>query len=101
MPFPDLPERVREIRQRIRAAAERGGHGQEVTIVAVTKTHGPDAVQAAWDAGLRDVGENRVQEALPKMDAVRAPVRWHMIGHLQRNKLRSLPRFHLLHSLDT
>jgi pyridoxal phosphate enzyme (YggS family) len=101
MPFPDLPDRLRDVRQRIDAAARRGGHGQAVRIVAVTKTHGPDAVHAAWDAGIADVGENRVQEALPKMDAVSVPVRWHLIGHLQRNKVKSLPRFHLLHSLDS
>jgi len=69
--------------------------------VAVTKTHGPDAVQAAWDADIQDVGENRVQEALPKMDAVSVPVRWHLIGHLQRNKVKSLAKFDLLHSLDS
>ena len=72
MPFSDLPERLREVRDRIDAAIGRGGHRQAVTIVAVTKTHGPDAVQAAIDAGLHDVGENRVQEALPKMDAIQA-----------------------------
>ena len=67
MPFPDLPDRLGDVRDESTLAARRGGHGQTVTIVAVTKTHGPDAVQAAWDAGLHDVGENRVQEALPKM----------------------------------
>jgi pyridoxal phosphate enzyme (YggS family) len=101
MPFPDLPDRLREVQDRIRAAAAHGGHGQTVRIVAVTKTHGPDAVQAAIDAGLGDVGENRVQEALPKMDQISAPVRWHLIGHLQRNKVKALPRFNLLHSLDS
>lgn len=101
MPFPDLSDRLREIRDRVDAAVRRGGHGQAVTIVAVTKTHGPDAVQAAWDAGVEDVGENRVQEALPKMDAVSVPVRWHLIGHLQRNKVKSLAKFDLLHSLDS
>ena len=70
MRFSDLPERVREVRERIDAAVVRGGHGQRVTVVAVTKTHGPDAAEAAWEAGLPDVGENRVQEALEKMDAV-------------------------------
>ncbi|HEX7939507.1 MAG TPA: YggS family pyridoxal phosphate-dependent enzyme, partial [Gemmatimonadaceae bacterium] len=99
-PFPDLADRVREVRERIDAAVRRGGHGQSVTIVAVTKTHGPEAVQAAWDAGLKDVGENRVQEALEKMDAIQLPVRWHLIGHLQRNKVKHLTRFHLLQSLD-
>jgi PLP dependent protein len=103
MPFPDLSDRVREVRERIDAAARRGGRDQEggsVTIVAVTKTHGPDALQAAWDVGLRDVGENKVQEALEKMDAVQLPLRWHLIGHLQRNKVKHLSRFNLLHSLD-
>lgn len=100
MPFLDLPERLREVRDRIAAAAARGG-GQHVTIIAVTKTYGPDAVKAAWDAGLRDVGENRVQEALEKMDAVTVPVCWHLIGHLQRNKARSVTRFALIHSLDS
>ena len=101
MPFFDLPDRLREVHARIAAAKDRGGHGQTVTIVAVTKTHGPDAVQAAWDVGLRDVGENRVQEALPKMDAVSVPVRWHLIGHLQRNKAKAVDRFAMLHSLDS
>lgn len=101
MAFYDLPERVREVRGRIDAAVTRGGHGQRVTIIAVTKTHGPEAVVAAYEAGLPDVGENKVQEALQKMDAVTVDVRWHLIGHLQRNKVKALPRFHLLHSLDS
>src|SRR5262245_28164822 len=101
MPFSDLPDRLREVRDRIDAAAGRGGHQQAVTIVAVTKTHGPEAVEAAIDAGLRDVGENRIQEALPKMDAVHRPVRWHLIGHLQRNKVKTVPRFDLVHSIDS
>src|SRR5438067_9398924 len=101
MRFSDLPERVREVRERIDAAVVRGGHGQCVTVVAVTKTHGPDAAEAAWEAGLRDVGENRVQEALEKMDAVRAAVRWHLIGHLQRNKAKHVSRFDLVHSIDS
>lgn len=101
MPFDDLPDRLREVRQRIESAVGRGGHSQGVAIVAVTKTHGPDAVQAAVSAGLGDVGENKVQEALAKMDAVNAPVRWHLIGHLQRNKAKAVARFHLVHSLDS
>jgi PLP dependent protein len=101
MPFPDLPERLREVRERIHAAVQRGGHGQRVTVVGVTKTHGPEAVIAAWDSGLEDVGENRVQEALAKMDAVRVPIRWHLIGHLQRNKARHVARFDLVHSVDS
>jgi pyridoxal phosphate enzyme (YggS family) len=101
MPFPDLPGTVAEVRDRVAAAAARGGRGQQVTIVAVTKTYGPEASLAAWDAGLRDVGENKVQEALRKMEAVSVPLRWHLIGHLQRNKVKALDRFSLLHSLDS
>lgn len=101
MPFEDLPDRLREVRQRIGEAARRGGHGQEVRIIAVTKTHGPDAVAAAWHAGLEDVGENRIQEALGKMAASSPPVRWHLIGHLQRNKVKSADGFFLVHSIDS
>ena len=101
MPFQDLPARVAEVRGRIDEAIARGGQHQEVTLVAVTKTHGPDAVRAAWDAGVHDVGENKVQEAVAKIAAVDVPVRWHLIGHLQRNKARALDQFALLHSLDS
>jgi pyridoxal phosphate enzyme (YggS family) len=101
MPFPDLAERVSEVRERIHAAAVRGGHGKAARVVAVTKGHGPDAVSAAWQAGLEDIGENRVQEALQKMPNVTAGVRWHLIGHVQRNKVKWLDRFQLVHSLDS
>ena len=101
MRFPELGDRVAAIRARIDAAARRGGHGQRTAIVAVTKTHGPEAVAAAWDAGMADIGENRVQEALGKMGEVTVPVRWHLIGHLQRNKVGSLDRFSLFHALDS
>ena len=101
MPFQDLPARVADVRARIDAAVARGGHRQTVTLVAVTKTHGPDAVHAAWEAGVRDVGENKIQEALSKIEAVDVPVRWHLIGHLQRNKVKALEHFALLHSLDS
>ena len=101
MPFSDLPERLSEVRERIAGAVARGGHRQQVAVVAVTKTHGPEAVRAAWEAGVHDVGENRIQEALPKMEAVEVPVRWHLIGHLQRNKTRFLDGFAMVHSLDS
>jgi PLP dependent protein len=101
MAFPALAERVADVRARIAESVARGGHGQQVTIVAVTKTHGPEAARAAYEAGLHDVGENKVQEALKKMTAVDVPVRWHLIGHLQRNKIKALEQFVLLHSLDS
>lgn len=101
MPFDDLSARVAEVRTRVEAAVRRGGHGQTVTIVAVTKTHGPEAPRAAWAAGIADVGENKVQEATAKMAQVELPLRWHLIGHLQRNKVKALPDFHLFHALDS
>lgn len=106
MDFPELPERLAEVRGRIAQAATRGGHGQIVKVIAVTKTHGPEAVEAAWSAGITDVGENKVQEAVGKQDALlgtaaaRSGVRWHLIGHLQTNKAKSLARFALFHGLD-
>ncbi|HKV76287.1 MAG TPA: YggS family pyridoxal phosphate-dependent enzyme [Gemmatimonadales bacterium] len=78
------------------------GWTHPVTIVAVTKTHGPDAVRAAVEAGLGAVGENRVQEALGKQEALAGfPVDWHLIGSLQKNKARQVVgRFALIHSVD-
>jgi pyridoxal phosphate enzyme (YggS family) len=79
-----------------------GGWSHPVRIVAVTKTHGPEAVRAALAAGLGDVGENRVQEALQKQgELTDVQVRWHLIGTLQRNKARhAAGRFVLIHSVD-
>jgi len=98
-----LAGRVAEVRERIERAKERAGRGGEVTLVAVTKTHPAEVVRAAIQAGITDVGENRVQELEQKVGEVgRRAVRWHLIGHLQRNKVKAaLPLFDLLHSLDS
>ena len=101
MAFQELPARLADVRGAIDAAGARGGHAQSVTVVAVTKTYGPEAPKAAWEAGLRDVGENRVQEAVEKRAAVDVPLRWHLIGHLQRNKVRMLDAFDVVHSVDS
>jgi hypothetical protein len=91
--------RVREDIARIQAAEGLAG---DVRIVAVTKGHPPDAVAAAVRAGVPDVGENRVQEALAKQAEIRDAARWHLIGHLQTNKAKSVPgRFVLVHSVDS
>ena len=100
----DLTSRLAMVRENIAAALERSGReAGSVTIVAVTKTYPAAAVLAARDAGLTDVGENRVQELAEKVEAVgRDAVTWHLIGHLQRNKARrALATFDLLHSLDS
>ena len=99
MAFEALPERLAQVRAEIARLAP-----QAVTIVAVTKGFGTDAVRAARDVGLADIGENRVQEALQKQDALRDVdgIRWHLIGHLQRNKAKLVPgRFELVHSVDS
>jgi pyridoxal phosphate enzyme (YggS family) len=103
MNFAALPERLAQVRAEIARCQAAGGWTHPVTIVAVTKGFGPDAVTAAARAGLMDVGENRVQEALDKMDRVTEPgVRWHLIGHLQRNKAKLVPgRFELVQSVDS
>jgi hypothetical protein len=98
-----LRESVPHVRDRIARAAERAGrNGADVTVVAVTKGHPPEAAQSAIAAGLRCLGENRVQELESKRAAVGNGAEWHLIGHLQRNKARSaIPLFSLLHSLDS
>lgn len=102
MDFPGLPARLAVVRETVARCQAARGWRHPVRVVGVTKTHGPDAVRAAVDAGLRDVGENRVQEALQKQDALPGlPVEWHLIGTLQRNKARHvIGRFSLIHSLD-
>lgn len=102
MAFGDLPERLERVRQEIARAQAEGGWSHPVTIVAVTKGFGGDAVASAVAAGVPDVGENRVQEAIEKMAAAPAAARWHLIGHLQRNKAKLVPgRFVLVHAVDS
>ena len=102
MAFEALPERLAQVRAEIARLAP-----QPVTIVAVTKGFGTDAVRAARDAGLADIGENRVQEAVQKQEELgdgsrELGIRWHLIGHLQRNKAKVVPgRFELVHSVDS
>jgi PLP dependent protein len=97
-------ERVRE--QIAEACTKAGRRPDEVSLIGVSKTHPPDAVVAAVEAGLKDIGENRVQEAAPKIPAVRQLVSsqptWHMVGHLQTNKVNaSLDLFDAIDSVDS
>jgi pyridoxal phosphate enzyme (YggS family) len=91
-------ERLASVRERIESA---GRDPSEVAIVAVTKGFGAEACLQALEAGLRMLGENRVQEALGKMEAV-PDAEWHLIGHLQTNKVKSAAgRFSLIQSVDS
>jgi pyridoxal phosphate enzyme (YggS family) len=102
----DLAARIAAVRARIDAACDRAGRARGgVTLIGVTKTHSAEVVGAALAAGLCDFGENRVQEALPKIDAsisYRQSITWHLLGHLQTNKVTVAARaFDILHSVDS
>ena len=101
-----LAENIARVQDRIHAAArEAGRDAADVTLVAVSKTHPAERVAAAAEAGLRIFGENRLEEALPKMQALaaRPELEWHMLGHVQSRKAReaALAGFGLIHSVDS
>jgi pyridoxal phosphate enzyme (YggS family) len=95
--------RIDEVKRRIVAACRRAGRDPaEVTLVAVTKTVPVERIQQAVDAGLALLGENRVQEAASKGDRVRGDVTWHLVGHLQTNKVRkAVATFSMIQSVDS
>ena len=97
-----IEEKLQEVREKIKEAAERSGRkASDITLIAVTKTHGADEINCAIDAGVTDIGENKVQEILEKYEAVK-PVRWHLIGHLQTNKVKYIiDKVCLIHSVDS
>lgn len=103
----EVARELERVRERIERARRRAGRTEEVSVVGVTKGHPWDAVEAALGAGLRLLGENRVQELEEKATRLEAEgrpdgVEWHLIGHLQRNKVRqALPLFDLIHSIDS
>ena len=96
-------ENLTRVRERIGRAAERAGRSpSDITIVAVTKTFGPEKVEEAVRGGVRDVGENRIQEFLEKSEQVSLDCRWHLVGHLQTNKVgKAVGRFALIQSVDS
>ncbi|MCA9523414.1 MAG: YggS family pyridoxal phosphate-dependent enzyme [Myxococcales bacterium] len=99
-----IAPRIEVVRRRIELACRAAGRPVDaVTLLAVSKTQPDAAIRAAVAAGQRDFGENYAQELLTKMDALAdQPIRWHFIGHLQRNKAKKLvPRLYALHTLDS
>jgi hypothetical protein len=93
-----------DVRRRVAEAARRAGRDpDDVTVIAVSKTFSADHVREAWAAGQRNFGENKVQEALQKIDQTAdIPARWHLIGHLQSNKARKAAgAFACIHSVDS
>jgi pyridoxal phosphate enzyme (YggS family) len=100
----NIQDNIARVEERIAAACRRSGRRREdVRLVAVSKTHPADSVRAAFAAGLRDFGENRVQEAASKLQALaELGATWHLVGHLQSNKVRvARELFDWVHSLDS
>lgn len=92
-------EYINELKEN--AALKSGRKGDDVLLVAVTKLHAPAEINEAIDAGITDIGENKVQEIMDKFDQVK-PVKWHLIGHLQTNKVKYIiDKVNMIHSVDS
>lgn len=98
-----VKENLAKIEQRVADACKRANRDRnEVTLISVSKTKPVEMLQEAYDAGSRDFGENKVQEMMAKQDQLPDDIRWHMIGHLQRNKVKYLiGKVELIHSVDS
>ena len=98
-----IKEQLEVVEQKIQAACRRAGRERsEVTLIAVSKTKPVDLLKEAYDAGAREFGENKVQELMDKIDVLPEDINWHMIGHLQTNKVKYIvSRTCLIHSVDS
>ncbi len=98
-----LRENLESVEKRIQAACERAGRKrEEVTLIAVSKTKPAASIREAMDCGIVDFGENKVQELCGKMEEIQEPLRWHLIGHLQRNKVKYIvDKVCMIHSVDS
>lgn len=98
-----IKENLATVEQNITEACKRAGRArEEVTLIAVSKTKPISMLQEVYDTGIRNLGENKVQELCEKMDELPSDIKWHMIGHLQRNKVKYIVgRVALIHSVDT
>ncbi len=100
----EIPQRLAVVREKIADAAGRGGRNPgDICLIAVSKTHPIDAIRAAAEAGQRDFGENKVQEALQKIaQSADTTLRWHLLGHLQSNKAKKATEaVHVIHAIDS
>src|SRR5881398_515574 len=98
-----IAENLEYVREQIAQAAMKSGRSpNEVELVAITKTHAAEKVREAIQAGQSLFGESRVQEARAKIPELPSAIRWHFVGHLQKNKIRhALPLFEMIHSVDS
>lgn len=99
----DIKKNYAQVLQNIENACERAGRKKEdVTLIAVSKTKPVEMLQEVYDAGCRDFGENKVQEIMDKYDKLPSDIRWHMIGHLQTNKVKYIvDKVYMIHSVDS
>src|ERR1700736_166747 len=98
-----IQENLERVRDQVAEAARRSGRqAEEVELIAISKTHDAERVREAHDGGQNVFGESRVQEARAKIPELPSALRWHFVGHLQKNKIRhALPLFELFHSVDS
>ena len=98
-----IKENIEQVREKIAAACRRAGRDpKEVTLIAVSKTKPVSDIYEAMEAGIVDFGENKVQELTEKYETIAQPLNWHMIGHLQRNKVKYIvDKVKLIHSVDS
>ncbi len=98
-----IKDNIEEVKNKIAAACQEAGRApEEVTLIAVSKTKPVELLREAYDCGCRDFGENKVQELLDKYEVMPKDIRWHMIGHLQRNKVKYIvDKVALIHSVDS
>lgn len=98
-----IADNIAQVQKKITGACEKAGRNpEEVTLITVSKTQPVSLLQEAYNAGSRDFGENKVQELLDKIPRMPEDVRWHMIGHLQRNKVKYIvDKVYLIHSVDS
>lgn len=98
-----LKENLKEVQENILKACEKSGRNPEdVTLIAVSKTKPVSMLQEIYDENIRDFGENKVQELVEKYDELPQDIKWHMIGHLQRNKVKYIvDKVCLIHSVDS
>ena len=99
----EIVENLQRVRTQINEAAKKvGRREEEVELIAISKTHDAERVRQANEAGQNVFGESRVQEARAKIPELPSSLRWHFVGHLQKNKIRpALPLFELIHSVDS
>ncbi len=97
-----VTENYKEVQSFVKESEKKSSYGQSVTLIAVSKTKSSSDIKALYDIGVRDFGENKVQELCDKYDELPKDIKWHLIGHLQTNKVKYIvDKVYLIHSVDS